>query len=96
MMANKINLLAWFFICHVCNIADAGFTLYAISHGVEELNPLMAWLISISPALFVSTKLVLFAFAIDILSRRRPSWLRWVGVLYMLVVAWHLSFVFYL
>ena len=95
-MSSKINLLFWFFLCHTCNIADAILTLNAISHGAEELNPLMAWLISISPALFVTVKLVLFGLGIDILSRRRPEMLAWVGYLYIAVVMWHLNFIFYL
>ena len=95
-MAKKINLLACFIICHFGNIADALCTLYAVSKGVEELNPLMAWLISFSPTVFIATKLLIFTFAIDILARRRPSWLLWVGILYLSVVAWHLSFIFYL
>jgi protein-S-isoprenylcysteine O-methyltransferase Ste14 len=96
MMAQKINLLAWFFICHIGNIADALLTVHAINQGVEELNPLMAYLIDISPALFVVTKITLFALAIDILSRRRPSWLRWVGLLYIAVLGWHLSFILFI
>ena len=68
-MAKKINLLAWFIICHFGNIADALCTLYAVSKGVEELNPLMAWLISFSPTVFIATKLLIFTFAIDILAR---------------------------
>ena len=95
-MAKKINLLAWFIICHFGNITDALCTLYAVSKGVEELNPLMAWLISFSPTVFIAAKLLIFTFAIDILARRKPSWLRWVGILYLSVVIWHLSFIFYL
>tara|TARA_R110002110_G_scaffold189725_1_gene397956 strand:+ start:541 stop:831 length:291 start_codon:yes stop_codon:yes gene_type:complete len=96
MMAKQINLLTWFVICHIGNLADALLTVHAINSGVEELNPLMAYLIDFSPMLFLLVKILLFALAIDLLARRRPTWLRWVGILYIAVVAWHLSFIFYL
>ena len=93
-MDNKLILLAWFLLAHVGNIADACLTLHAISNGAEELNPLMAGLLSYSPFVFAATKLVVFAFAIDFVARTRPFMLRWIAVLYMLVAAWHLSFIF--
>ena len=96
MMAKKSNLLVWFFICHIANILDAVFTVNAISKGVEELNPLMAFLIDISPTLFVFTKIILFALAIDLLARRRPSWLKLVGCVYLAVIVWHVSFGFFI
>tara|TARA_R100000008_G_C3416887_1_gene82880 strand:- start:9 stop:296 length:288 start_codon:yes stop_codon:yes gene_type:complete len=95
-MVRKINLLTWFFICHIANVLDAVFTLNAIDKGVEELNPLMAYLIDLSPYVFLFVKLLLFALAIDYIARRRPSWLRWVGILYIAVVGWHMSFIFLL
>ena len=95
MMAKHFNLLVWFFICHIANLLDAIFTLSAVSKGVEELNPLMAYLIEQSPILFFVVKIVLFALAIDLLARRRPTWLRPVGYVYIMVLVWHLSFVFF-
>ena len=95
MMAKHINLLVWFFICHIANLLDAIFTLNAVSKGVEELNPLMAYLIEQSPILFFIVKIVLFGLAIDLLARRRPTWLRPVGYVYIMVLVWHLSFVFF-
>ena len=94
MMAKEINLVVWFFICHIANLLDAIFTLNAVSKGVEELNPLMAFLIEQSPILFFVVKVVLFALAIDLLARRRPTWLRPVGYVYILVLIWHVSFLF--
>ena len=95
-MAKKFNVLIWFFICHIANLLDAIFTLNAVSKGVEELNPLMAYLIDQSPFIFFVVKVLLFALAIDLLARRRPTWLRPVGYVYMLVLIWHISFFFYL
>tara|TARA_R110000751_G_scaffold297951_1_gene407720 strand:+ start:440 stop:730 length:291 start_codon:yes stop_codon:yes gene_type:complete len=94
MMDNKLILLAWFLLAHLGNIADTCLTLFAVTHGAEELNPLMAMLLSFSPFAFAATKLVVFAFAIDFVARTRPFMLRWIAVLYMLVAAWHLSFIF--
>ena len=94
MMAKHFNLLVWFFICHIANLLDAIFMLNAVSKGVEELNPLMAYLIEQSPILFFVVKIVLFALAIDLLARRRPTWLRPVGYVYIMVLVWHLSFLF--
>tara|TARA_R110000751_G_scaffold277208_1_gene378448 strand:- start:441 stop:731 length:291 start_codon:yes stop_codon:yes gene_type:complete len=96
MMAKRFNLLTWLVTCHFGNIVDTLCTLYAVSKGVKELNPLMAWLISFSPALFVTVKLLIFAFAVDVLARRRPIWLPAVAILYLSVVVWHLSFIFHI
>ena len=39
------------------------------------------------------TKFLLFAFAVDFMSRHKPQFLKWVAALYLTVSAWHLSFV---
>jgi hypothetical protein len=93
MMDNKLILLAWFLLAHVGNIADACLTLHAVSNGAEELNPLMAGLLSYSPFAFIAVKFVLFALAVEFIARKMPSLLKWTAILYMLVAAWHLSFI---
>ena len=93
-MNEKMINLAWLLLCHVGNYADLSLTLYAISRGVEEANPLMAWLINISPFLFGVVKLTMFSLAIDYVARKIPAALKWISLLYMIVLSWHLSFVF--
>jgi hypothetical protein len=93
-MNKKLILLVWLILCHLGNLADVGLTLYAIENGATELNPIMAWTLSISPLLFVITKFVLFGLAIDFLAQYSPNFLRWVAIIYMSVMAWHLNILF--
>ena len=44
-MGKKAILLTWLLLCHFGNFADLTLTLYAIAHGVQEANPLMAYLL---------------------------------------------------
>ena len=92
-MDEKLRYLGWFLLAHLGNFTDSCLTLYAVSRGAVELNPLMAALIDYSPFLFLSTKFLLFAYAVDFMSRHRPQYLKWVATLYLLVSAWHLSFI---
>ena len=92
-MDEKLRYLGWFLLAHLVNFADACLTLFAVSRGAVELNPLMAVLINGSPFLFLLTKFLLFAFAVDFMSRHKPQFLKWVAALYLTVSAWHLSFV---
>ena len=93
MMDNKLILLTWFLLAHLGNIADTCLTLFAVTHGAEELNPLMAMLLSFSPFAFAATKFVVFALALDFVARKRPSMLKWIAILYMFVASWHVSFI---
>ena len=95
-MGKKAILLIWLLLCHLGNFADLALTLYAISHGVQEANPLMAYLLDMSPFLFGATKLLLFSLAMEYIAKRKPIILKPIALCYMLVTAWHLSFVFYL
>tara|TARA_R110002020_G_scaffold97596_4_gene232655 strand:+ start:181 stop:468 length:288 start_codon:yes stop_codon:yes gene_type:complete len=88
--------LVWLMSCQFCNFLDASFTLYVVSRGVEEANPVMAWAINVSPLFFIIVKLALFTVAIDFIARHRPLLLKWVAILLMSVVAWHLNFIFIL
>jgi len=53
----------------------------------------MAVLLESSPFAFLAVKFVLFAFAIDFICKFKPSYLKWVATMYLLVTAWHLSFI---
>ena len=93
-MKEKSIFLVWLLLCHIGNTADIGLTLYMIENGATELNPLMAWVISISPLLFVITKFVVFGLAIDFLAKLVPKLLRWVAIVYMSIMSWHLYLLF--
>mgnify|MGYP001158308420 CR=1 FL=1 len=89
-MKKGITASIWLVIALIANYLDATFTLYAISLGVEEANPVMAWALEISPMFFMALKLGLFTCAAVFISEKRPGLLPWVTMLYMSVVAWHL------
>ena len=91
-MSKKRLLLAWLLMCHLGNFADVILTLQAIKGGAEELNPIMNWALSVSPVFFIVAKFVVFSLAIDYVAVKLPALLRWVAILYMSVMAWHLSF----
>ena len=93
-MDKKATLLAWLLLCHLGNAADVGLTLYAIQNGAEEINPIMAWALSVSPLFFIIIKFIVFGLAIDFLAIRAPELLRWITMLYMSVMAWHLNILF--
>ena len=92
-MDKKLRYLSWLLLAHLGNFLDACLTLFAVSRGAEELNPLMDALISYSPFSFLAVKFVVFAFAVDLMSRFRPQYLKWVATMYLMVLAWHLSFI---
>ena len=93
MMDKKLRYLGWFLLAHIGNFTDACLTLYSVSRGAVELNPLMAILIDFSPFVFLAVKFILFAFAVDFVFKIRPNYLKWVANIYLLIAAWHLSFV---
>ena len=82
----------WMGVCLLANFLDGVLTLFAISKGVEEANPAMAWALAISPSFFIILKFVIFALAIEFIARFKPKLLSLVGVLFMSVVAWHVTF----
>ena len=81
-------------LCHLLNIVDAALTLYAISRGVDEANPVMAWAISVHPIFFVLLKIIVFSVAIEFIADKKPKYLSFVGALFTAVIIWHLSFWF--
>ena len=91
-MLGWLKRRSWLILCHVLNLLDATLTLYAVSRGVEEANPIMAWTLQVSPLFFVFVKFTVFSVAIDFLARTRPAYLLPVASLFGLVVAWHVGF----
>ena len=93
-MDSKLTAAIWLSICLACNFADAVLTFFAISKGVEEANPIMAFALSISPSFFVIMKFMLFGIGIEFIAQTYPRLLKWIGMLFMAVVAWHMNFLF--
>ena len=91
-MQNWTEQQSWLIKCHVLNALDAALTLYAVSKGVEEANPVMAWTLAISPLLFVFVKFAVFTVAIHFLARNRPCCLPPIAALFGIVVLWHVGF----
>ena len=91
-MGSQYIHLAWFLLCHVFNFCDAVLTLAAISKGIEEANPVMAWALSISPVFFLAAKFIIFSVALGFIFRRAPALLAPIGIVYMTVLAWHAYF----
>tara|TARA_R110002110_G_scaffold414073_1_gene642904 strand:+ start:214 stop:501 length:288 start_codon:yes stop_codon:yes gene_type:complete len=91
-MENWIKRKSWLVFCHLLNFLDASLTLYAISRGVEEANPLMAWTLEVGPMFFAAVKFTVFTIAIDFLSRVRPVLLVPIAMVFGSVVAWHVIF----
>ena len=81
----------------ICSVLDETITFYNISKGGVELNPSVAWLISINPLLYPLCDTVLFTLAwiVDeqLISRKVDLWLLWTaaGVARLLCVALSLS-----
>tara|TARA_R110000824_G_scaffold195992_1_gene378944 strand:+ start:2817 stop:3143 length:327 start_codon:yes stop_codon:yes gene_type:complete len=71
------------------NLFDAGATLFILDKGGTEVNPLMDYLINVSPWLFVTVKVVVFAFAIIVMARLSPRYVKWVVRGYSLLAMWH-------
>jgi len=88
---DKVTVSVWLTVAIIANFFDAIFTLRAISLGVEEANPIMAWALDISPFFFVMLKLGIFTVAICFLAEKKPRLLRPVAILYVMIVAWHLA-----
>tara|TARA_R100000008_G_C3519647_1_gene133263 strand:- start:282 stop:569 length:288 start_codon:yes stop_codon:yes gene_type:complete len=88
-MTIQLYYLVWFFLCHVFNFLDAVLTLAAISHGVEEANPVMAWALSISPVFFLLVKFVIFGAASWYIFHHAPRLLAPIGIMFAAVLLWH-------
>ena len=90
-MKSETLKLAWFLIAYIFNFGDAIFTMYAVSRGATELNPIMAWALNVDPVFFMCVKVLVFAIALEYIVRRAPKLLIFTAALYTLVMGWHLS-----
>ena len=81
--------LVWFSLCHIFNFLDGVLTLAAISRGVEEANPIMAWALSVGPEFFLFIKFTIFAAASWYILHRAPRLLMPIGILFAAVLLWH-------
>ena len=68
------------------------FTMYAVSRGATELNPIMAWALNVDPIFFMCVKVLVFAIALEYIVRKAPKLLIFTAILYTLVMGYHLSF----
>jgi len=81
----------------LCSALDEIVTFYNLSMGGVELNPMVAWLISINPLLYPICDLTLFlvAWGVDkqLIKRKVDLWYLWTsaGVARLLCVAFSLS-----
>ena len=91
-MGQKTKVLA--IVAMLLNLFDACATLFMVSNGATEVNPIMAHAIEVGPAFFVAIKIILFTFAIILMAKRSPSLLVWVVGGYSLLVLWH-CYLFY-
>ena len=77
----------------ILNLFDGLLTLYALTWGVLEANPVMAWVLSKGPIVFLLFKVVLVGICLVILDKkligkRRIILSLLLGV-YVLVSLWH-------
>jgi len=81
----------------LCSILDEISTFNLLSMGAKELNPRLAWLISINPLLYPICDLALFlvAWGVDeqLIKRKVDLWLLWTatGIARLLCVALSLA-----
>lgn len=87
----------WALTLFVLNLFDMAATLYlVVGQGMQEANPLMAWLLAIHPAVFALVKILLPGAALAFIAFTAPDskpllWcLRIVTVIYALVSILHL------
>lgn len=74
------------------NIFDAASTVYAMSEGASELNPIMRALIDVHPLLFVFVKVLVVGLGAAYLEHRNAVWALYVAnAVYVVVVAWQIA-----
>jgi|TARA_R100001163_G_scaffold62616_1_gene53569 hypothetical protein len=88
MMTKKTKALA--ILAMMLNLFDAWSTLFILDHGGTEVNPVMNYVINVSPWFFVSIKVILFGLAIYLLATRAAHHLRWIVLLYGALALWHI------
>jgi len=81
----------------LCSALDEISTFTHLSRGATELNPTVAWLLTINPLLYpiFDLALLLLAWSVDerLIKRKVDLWFLWTttGVFRLLCVAWSLK-----
>ena len=80
-------------LIHVLNFFDGLLTLYAVSLGVLEVNPLMRWALGLGPLWFLFVKVGVVSTGLYFLDKQLEGSKRKIFLLllaaYALVIAWH-------
>lgn len=81
-------------LLNILNVLDSSLTMHWVGHDIaEEANPLMDYLISQSPWLFASTKIVLVGLGTCLLYRYRESRAAWSALTCCLIVYLWIMFI---
>jgi len=81
----------------LCSALDEISTFTHLSRGATELNPRVAWLLTINPLLYpiLDLALLLLAWSVDkqLIKRKVDLWFLWTatGIARLLCVAWSLT-----
>ena len=80
---------------HFLNFLDALFTLFVVSGGVPEANPILDYALNFGPMPFLLLKFVAVACAIEIMDNllsglRRAFFFNSLIVIMCIVVCWHI------
>ena len=90
------QILRWGIALSILNVFDAGVSVFFLSQGFEEMNPIMAWLYSVSPVFFVLFKVSLLTACLVYLylntTDRKVVWaIKGLTLLYGLTAAYHIA-----
>lgn len=81
-------------LLHFLNLFDGVLTLYVLEQGVEEANPLMEYLYTVSPHLFFIFKVVVVSSCLVFLDKYLDKSKRWlitaIFCVYIFVIFWHI------
>ena len=90
--------VVWAAAIFLLSAADALLTLGHVSRGASELNPLMAYLLTLGPPVFVAAKICLSLLALAALAAFLPRYRHaracfgTIGALYVAVCCYHVTF----
>lgn len=81
-------------ILHALNLLDGVITLYFLRAGVEEMNPIMAYIYGVGPHLFLIAKVAIVSACLLFIDKKIADRYRWtisgLVAIYSLVLCWHL------
>ena len=81
---------AWFAAFVLVNLLDAGLTLYALSRGGTEANPLIRALMRhVHPALVLAATKGAYIVAVGAFLPAVAPWLPWLTAFFVAVCAWN-------